>query len=348
MDSSSETIEFTESSLQAYCAGHLSAAGLSRDHVEAMVKFIVAGQRDECHSHGVYRLLTCLDSMQSGKVQRTAAPAVRRDGPVTKVDAGFGFSPLAFRAGLPCLVEAARHYGVGLMAINHCFHFSALWTEIEELTGQGLAALAMNPSHAVVAPAGGHEPTFGTNPIAFGWPRPGPYPYVFDFATSSVARGEVELHRRARRALPEGCGVDSEGRPTTDPEAVLRGAMLTFGGHKGSALSTMIELLGGALIGDWTSQESVGFESRGAACHGELVIAFDPLRLGDDQGVRRAESLFGSISSQGARLPSERRFAARRRSELHGIRVPRALIEEIDERFGVALAESAPPVTVHR
>ena len=149
----------------------------------------------------------------------------------------------------------------------------------------------MNPSHSWVAPEGGKEPVFGTNPIAFAWPRPGGVPFVFDFATSAIARGDIELHAKQGKAIPPEWAIDADGRPTTDPKAALQGAMRTFGGHKGSALAAMVELLGGALIGDMTSRESMDFdEGVGATpCHGELVIAFDPkVFLGDDLDTGRA------------------------------------------------------------
>lgn len=119
---------------------------------------------------------------------------------------------------------------------------------------------------------------FGTNPIAFGWPRPDGPPFVFDFATSMVARGEIELHRRAGKTVPDDWGVDAQGNPTTDPAAILSGAMRTFGGHKGSALAAMVELLAGPLIGDMTSRESIDWdEGRGGSpLGGELIIAIDP------------------------------------------------------------------------
>ena len=176
----------------------LARMGLSDAHVQAIAKVIVAGQRDACQSHGVYRLISCVDAVRAGKVQLEVEPVVTASGgPIVQVDAKYGFSPLAFERGLPTLVEATRRHGLGALVIRHCFHFSALWPEIEAITAQGLAALALTPSHAWVAPAGGSKPLFGTNPIAFGWPRPGPYPYVFDFATSAIARGDLELHRRA-------------------------------------------------------------------------------------------------------------------------------------------------------
>ena len=101
---------------------------------------------------------------------------------------------------------------------------------------------------------------------------------MFDFATSATARGEIELHRRAGKSLAPGLALDRNGRPTMNPAEALQGAMLTFGGHKGSALSTMVELLAGPLIDDMISKESKAFDGGLGAtpCHGELILIFDP------------------------------------------------------------------------
>ncbi|KAB2896463.1 MAG: Ldh family oxidoreductase [Burkholderiaceae bacterium] len=329
------TVRLPAEELLALACRVFQRLGLSAAHAEAMARTVVAGQRDDCQSHGVYRILSCAHTLRAGKVDPRAEPVLdTTGGAVVRVDARYGFSPLAFERGLPALVAATRRHGVGALVLRHCFHFSALWPEVEAITGHGLAALALTPSHAWVAPAGGHAPVFGTNPIAFGWPRPGPHPFVFDFATSAIARGDLELHRRAGTPLPPGCGVDAQGRPSTDPLAVAQGAMRAFGGHKGSALSAMVELMAGALIGDWMSQESLAFDAGAGAtpCHGELILAFDPERLSGGEAAahqQRAEQLFQAITSQGARLPSQRRFEARARSLAEGIAVPRALHEEI-------------------
>ncbi|MCE2563594.1 Ldh family oxidoreductase [Komagataeibacter sp. FNDCF1] len=315
----------------------LRHAGMSEPHARAIADVVTAGQRDDCQSHGLYRLLIITHTLRQGTVSGTATPVVHDRTPaVVAVDACSAFSPLAFEVGSRHLAEKARTVGIAALAINNCYHFSALWPEIETLTAQGLAAMAMTPSHAWVTPfGGGTRPTFGTNPMAFGWPRPDRFPYVFDFATSAAARGEIELHRRAGRPIPPGWGVDHAGHPTTDPDAVINGgSMLTFGGHKGSALSTMIELLAGPLIGDLTSLDSLERDggAGGTPFHGELVIAFSPalLGLGDTQGdTQRAERLFDAIVDQGARLPSQRRFAARERSLKEGVPIPLDLYHEV-------------------
>ncbi|UVL27548.1 Ldh family oxidoreductase [Pseudomonas donghuensis] len=310
--------------------------GFGADHAQAVSDTIVAGERDGCASHGLYRVLGCVSSLKAGKVVADARPDVIDQAPsIVRVDAGGGFSQLAFQAGLPVLQAKARSNGIAALAINRCVHFSALWVEIEQLAEAGLVALAFTPSHAWVAPAGGHRPVFGTNPIAFGWPRAGKPPYVFDFATSAIARGDIELHRRAGQAIPVGWGVDEHGQPSTDPNVVLdRGAMLTFGGHKGSALAAMVELIAGPLIGDLTSAESLAHAdgSKASPYHGELLIALDPRRfLGDaaDQHLARAEAVFESIEGQGARLPSARRYAARARSLVEGVEIPEALYNDL-------------------
>ncbi len=309
--------------------------GFAEAHVRAVADAVAAGERDACASHGLWRLLGCIDTLRAGKVVPDAEPEVIDQAPaLVKVDARGGFAQVAFQRGAPVLVEKARRAGIAALAINHCVHFSALWAELEVLTRAGLVALACTPSHAWVAPAGGRKPLFGTNPIAFGWPRAGRDPFIFDFATSAIARGEIQLHERAGKAIPLGWGVDAEGRPSTDPGAVLKGAMLTFGGHKGSALSAMVELIAGPLIGDLTSVESQAWDAGTGSSpyHGELIIALDPkCFLGDavDEHLARAEALFAGIERQGARLPSQRRYEARARSLKDGVEIPEKLYEDL-------------------
>ncbi|WPB59457.1 Ldh family oxidoreductase [Xylophilus sp. GOD-11R] len=331
------TVHMEEGEAMALSVRILTGHGLSDAHAQAMARVIVAGQRDACASHGMYRLISCVRTIRAGKVDLQAEPVLsaRPGSALVRVDARRAFASRALEVGCPALVEAARSTGVAALVVNQAFHFSALWPEVEAIAAQGLVALAMTPSHVCVAPAGGTRPVFGTNPIAFAWPRgAGKPPYVFDFATSAVAHGEIELHQREGRALPPGWGVDADGRPSTDPAAVMQGALLTFGGHKGSALSTMVELLAGVLIGDWTSAEASAFDDGAHVipCRGELVLAFDPAQLGGGEGLAhmpRAEGLFDAITGQGARLPSQRRQAARRRSRSHGIAIPKALLDDI-------------------
>ncbi len=326
------------SDLKQLCQQVLEHYGFDALHVSALTDTLTTGQINDCASHGVYRLLGLIHTLKAGKVDPTATPEVFDHAPsIVKVDAKKTFSPIAFQAGLPTLVNKAHQNGIAAMAINHCVHFSALWYEIEQITKQGLVAIACNPSHAWVAPVGGSKSILGTNPFAFGWPRPEGDPFVFDFATSAIARGEIELHRRADTPLQDGWAVDKAGNPTTNPHEALEGSMLPFGGHKGSALSIMIELIAGSLIGDLNSAESLEWDegAGGLPYHGELIIALDPGSFLGEQTqayFERAESMFSDIEQSGARLPSQRRHNAKKKNMEQGsVSVPVALLKDIKQ-----------------
>lgn len=313
----------------------LSRCGLIEAHSRAVAQVMAEGERDDCRSHGIYRLPWCIKSVRTGMVSPDVLPSIQDDGTVIiRADAHHAFSPLALETSLPFVERKARQYGLAALVINNCYHFSALWPEVEAFARRGLVAIAMNPSNSCVAPAGGSKPLLGTNPFAFAWPRPGKDPYVFDFATSAVARGEIELHRIDGKPIPLGWGVNTAGKPTTDAAEALRGAMLTFGGHKGSAISTMIELLGGVLIGDLMSYEATAHDNGAGVVpfHGELLLVISPElfsseSLGDRQA--RAERFFAKFSEQGARMPSERRYRARAKSIAHGIPISLGSLQQL-------------------
>lgn len=332
----SAPIRLSLDEVHALCRDTLVAAGLGEAHAQAIARSIARAEADECHSHGLYRLIGYVASVRSGKAERHALPALTKATPaVLRVDAGRGFAPLAIETGVPALIAAAKQIGIAALAIHDCYHFSALWADIEPAVEAGLAAWCFTVGQCCVAPAGGTTPLLGTNPFAFGWPGPSGRPFIFDFATSAAARGEFELRRRGGETIPPGWAVGPDGVPTTDPAAALAGALLPFGGHKGSALSMMVELIAGPLIGDLTSRQSKAVENGdgGPPLGGELFIAIDPAVFGSESLQSRladADELFALAKQQpGVRLPAERRYAARARSHANGIMVPAALFAEL-------------------
>ena len=315
----------------------LCAQGVSEPQARAIADTITAAERDDCKSHGLFRLPGYVNSVRSGKVTPDAVPRVHELAPaVVQVDGQNGFAPLALEIGCAPLVEKARRHGIAALAVTRIYHFAALWPEVEALAAHGLVAFAFTAAMSYVAPAGGSKPLYGTNPMAFAWPRTGHPPLVFDQASSASARGEIQLHQRDGIPIPAGWAIDAEGHPTTDPAAALAGAQLPFGGYKGAAIALMIELLAGALIGEVFSFEASALDNNdgGPPVGGELIIALDPARCvghGDRQEqLAHAERLFAHILAQeGTRLPSDRRYAARQQTPTQGITIPRMLYEEL-------------------
>jgi LDH2 family malate/lactate/ureidoglycolate dehydrogenase len=315
----------------------LQAHGVSEDHASAIADTVTAAERDDCKAHGLFRIPGYIRSVRSGKVTPDAVPIVRELAPaVVQVDGRNGFAPLALRVGCAALAAKARQQGIAALAVTNAYHFAALWPEVEALGEMGLVGFACVSTMSYVAPAGGIKPLYGTNPMAFAWPRGDRPPLVFDQASSASARGEIMLHERDGQAIPEGWGIDAEGQPTTDPAAVLAGAQLPFGGYKGAAIALMMELLAGALIGDVFSFEATEIDTQdgGPSIGGEWMLAIDPARCigsGDHQAqLAHAETLFAKILQQdGPRLPSDRRYAARLRTPAAGITIPRTLYDEL-------------------
>ena len=158
---------------------------------------------------------------------------------------------------------------------------------------------------------------------------------VFDQSSSAMAFGDVKLAAVAGRALPRGAGVDRDGRPTEDAAEVIDGgALLPFGQHKGSSIAMMVELLCAALNGGSFSFEVDHSGHPGAQTPrtGETLIVIDPTKTTHCDFVARSETLFARLAQAGQeRLPADRRYADRRKSEEYGIEVSEATIEMIRE-----------------
>jgi LDH2 family malate/lactate/ureidoglycolate dehydrogenase len=322
----------------------LVANGFSAAHVSAIADTVTAAERDECRHHGLFRVPFYVNGVRTGQASPDAEPVVTQLAPaVVRVDAKYGFSPLAVERGLGPVAELARKQGIAALAINNALNVAALWPEVEWLASRGLVALAFVAAAPYVAPAGGITPLFGTNPMAFAWPRGDNPPLAFDQASSACARGEMQLRLRDGRLLPENAAIDSEGNPTRDPAAALTGAQLPFGGAKGSNIALMIELVTGPLLGDLLSYEAGERDTAhtGAPCGGELIIALDPLKLsatGDlASQIAHGERLFAKILEQdGTRLPSDRRYSARQRTVTDGVTVARPLFKTLEALRGGA------------
>jgi hydroxycarboxylate dehydrogenase B len=171
-----------------------------------------------------------------------------------------------------------------------------------------------------VAPWGGADGRFGTNPCCIGIPLPKNLereaaaapgrpkqgtvpsggseahevasvgaPFILDFATSRVAQGKMRVAYNEGHVVAPGLLIDENGAPTVNPGVVvvpqsngLFGALMTFGEHKGYGMAVACELLGGALTGGGSWHESAN-SSRGqqqAVLNGMLTVLIDPAKLG--------------------------------------------------------------------
>lgn len=306
--------------------------GADEANAAALAETMTHAERDGSHSHGLFRLPAYVASLRSGKVRGDARPTLRQLTPaLLKLDAHNGYAPLAHKTGLPALAAAAQENGVALLAITRVHHMAALWPEVEALAEQELAALACTAYMPAVAPAETASKFFGTNPIAFAWPRPGQTPLVFDMATAAKAMGEVQIAARNKSPLPPGVGLDKAGQPTTDAAKIADGGiLLPFGGYKGSAISLMVELLAAGLLHDNFSYEAKEKDNGdgGPPQGGEFILAFSPAVVSENDWQAHCRQFFDRLAAlPGARLPGERRHKNRQSTAPRAINT--ALLEKI-------------------
>ena len=331
------TTNMTEQEVQVLVENCLTANGCNSENAAAVGRTIAAAERDGCASHGLFRMPGYIASLRSGKVNGSAKPSITKISPaVIKVDGDHGYAPLALEAGREALIQAARENGIAAMALVNVHHFAALWVEVEPIAEAGCAAMAFTTYKPAVVPAGAKQPLFGTNPMCFGWPRGDQPPMVFDQASASMARGEVMIAARDGHSVPLGTGVDADGNPTTEPAKIIDGgALLPFGGHKGSTIAMMIELLVAGLTGMDFSYEAQANDNNdgGPPNGGEFMLAIDPSRFGDaDSWLQHSESFLARLAGmEGAHMPGNRRYANRAKSAAEGIVVTDALLASCNE-----------------
>lgn len=338
-------VRLSYAALAARLAPILARHGCSPEVARLLAENCAAAERDGAHSHGLFRMPGYLSTLAAdGWVDGHAVPVVEDVAPgFLRIDGCNGFTVPALAAGRALALAKARTNGVAVVAIRNSHHLGALSLDVEPFAEEGLVALAFINSMKAVVPYGGRRAVYGTNPIAFATPRADGPPLVFDQATSVMANGDVQIAAREGRDLPEGAGVDREGRPTTDPKAVLEGGALNaFGGYKGASLALMVEILCAALVGGKFSAEVDLSQTPGAATPhtGQSLILIDPnVGRGPDAG-RGALPDFGDrvafllrlVNEAGQeRLPGDRRHAARARSLAEGIAIPPKMRDLLQE-----------------
>ncbi len=290
----------------------LARNGASAAAATAIAEMVVTAEGDGAHSHGVFRVPGYVKALKAGAIDGHAVPRlVAREGAVLRYDAERCAAPFAYAVTLPELAEVAERLGVGVLSLANVAHFQAMWPETEWLAAHGLVAFACTANYPYLAPAGGTRPIFGTNPLAFA--LPGDPPVAIDMASSTMARGDVMLAAREGRPVADGVGLGPDGLPTSDPAAILKGAQLPFGGHKGSAIALMVELLAG-LCGGPYSDVAKDASGAGVPVGAVFVLALSPAALGGETALADAAAFVERMRQvPGVRIPGERRHTNRRK-----------------------------------
>lgn len=280
--------------------------GAGADQAAHVAKAVARAEETGNVICGLYYLESYCTQLSSGRVDGTVVPEVGRPRPASVyADARFGFAQPAFAAGLADAVAAAKEMGVATLSVGHAHTCTSLGFFTEQIAAQGLIAIGMTNASPVVAPPGGSKAVIGTNPIAMSVPGDGKLAMHFDFSTSAVALGKITMAKAAGEPIPLGWAVDATGQPTTDPEAALKGALVSAGGYKGWGFGLMVELLAAGMTGSVNSLDVSGLKLPDGKPHdlGQFYILIDPTTHGDHFADRFARMAQAVAAQDGARVP---------------------------------------------
>ena len=271
--------------LELWTRSVLLASGSQPGEAEQVARHLVESNLVGHDSHGVIRITKYLEWVRQGMLVQNRHLAIISDrGPLLVADGDFGYGQVIGLEAMQLVAERARSHGLCALALRNSGHLGRVGAWAEELAMAGLASFHfVNTSGfgILVAPFGGRDRRLSANPLAAGVPLPQQPPIILDIATSSIAEGKIQVARNKGETIPPNAVVDGQGKPTTDPAAFYAdppGAILPFGGHKGSGLSMICEVLAGSLTGGGSSHPDN--PTAGRLVNNMLTLAFEPSAFG--------------------------------------------------------------------
>lgn len=309
------------------------AGGSDAREAKLVAENLVTANLTGHDSHGVGMIPRYIESLLEGGLVVNQHPKITFDGgAMISLDGQAGYGQVIGLEAMEIGIARAKQHGMCVMGLGHSHHLCRIGQWAEQAVAAGLVSLHFTNviSRSIVAPYGGADARFGTNPMTVGIPIPNEPPFILDMATSAVAQGKIRVAHNKREKVPPEWLIDDKGNPTPDPKfGVIEpfGALRTFGLHKGYGLAVVCELLGGALTGGgtWHSED----RSKKRVWNGMLTILIDPKRLGTADAFATEttaflESLRKSPTAPGVdkvRIAGEPERETRARRERDGISI---------------------------
>lgn len=338
----SSATAFRPDELTALAAAILCAVGVPADDARYVADSLVTADGWGHPSHGLLRLSWYVDRIRSGVMSPVTVPeSVFDSGVVSVLDGHDGVGQIVTRFACDQAVQRAGSYGVGVVAVRNSNHFGTAAYFTRAMAEAGCVAILTTNGSPAMAPWGGRSKSVGANPWSIAVPGGSTHgAVVLDIANTHVARGKVYAARERGTPIPEGWAIDSDGAPTMDPQAAIDGLILPMAGHKGYAVSFMMDILSGVLTGSSFATDVAGpyVPDRRSGC-GHLVIAIrvDAIRPEEDF-ARDLATLIASTKAvplaQGHQeifYPGELEDRSAARAATHGIALPPRTVDGLAE-----------------
>ena len=287
------TISWNE--LQGLCVRALRSAGMDEQSAVSLSQASIDAERRGRSNVGVGHIFDYIAAVREGRLNPN--PQVTVSAPraaILSVDADRGTAQLAYDLAREQFLAAVRHTGMAMLGIGRSYTSGELGFYSSDIASEGLIAMTGTNSPPLMSVFGAPTPVTGTNPFSFALPG-APSPRVVDQASSEIAWVSIREAADKGEAIPEGWALGPDGEPTTDAHAALAGALLPFGGFKGSNIAVVIELLSALAGGRFSLDAPSHYEGNACPEVGTWVIAIDPESF-DPGFIARADAHFARLS----------------------------------------------------
>ena len=266
----------------------LLALGVPEDDARLVADSLVQADLWGHQSHGLLRLPWYAARLRSGAMAARTDPEVLSDtGPLVMLDGRDGIGQVLADRARALAVERARRFGVGVVGVRNSNHFGTAMYFTRRAAHDGCVAILTTNASPAMAPWGGREKVLGTNPWSIAAPGPDGRIVAVDIANTAVARGKIYLAKNRGEPIPETWALSPDGAPTTDAAEGVLGVILPMAGHKGYAITFLMDVLSGALTGSGVGTDVRGpYEPEGSSRCGHLFLALDPAAFGDPAEYR--------------------------------------------------------------
>jgi len=315
----------------------LVKAGAHATMAETAAQHLVRAEEQGLPTHGMSRVPFYCSMLKNGRADGGARPSmVAEKAAVCLIDNADGLPYESAAWAIEEVIQRARRNGIGFAGIRNSAHVGVLGIHLQKVAQAGMVGVAFTNSPAAIPAWGGKKALFGTDPVAFAFPRKGADPIVVDLALTTVTRGKIMVAMQKGEKIPEGWALDRHGKPTTDPkEAIEQGSLFPIGGTKGAMLALAFELVCAALTGAAIGPEADSFfsEQGNKPRIGQAFLAIDPGALaGMGKYFERVETVVRTmLADEGVRLPGAKRFASQKKLASEGIEVADVLLAKIEK-----------------
>ena len=326
--------------LKEAIAALMRDAGATDAESQAVAHILAEADMKGVVTHGVYFLPMLLERIRMGLVEVPTAISVEKDeGAVLHLDGGNGIGQFTAEKAMLGAIEKAGAYGIGAALVRNTNHIGLLAHFSLMAAEDGMIGIILCNSASAMAPWGGTDAFFGTNPFSIAAPGGREYPIVLDMATSQVARGKIRKAARLGEMIPETWALDSDGVPTVDPGRALEGTLMPIGGPKGYGMALFIDLICGLLSGSRYSREVKTFHKPvGPTGVGVTAIAIDIERfMPMAQFVPKVEEYIRSIRNARRApgvdriyLPGEIEALQQDKAMQEGVEIDDSVVSSID------------------